>query len=96
MVERCPDKTEVLGPIPSTRTPVPQRSALATGQAMNPVRDVEIYNPLMAQSKKDSCRFGRLWTAYGSAVRTISVVGYYSSNQMANPGAVAASGASYL
>ena len=62
---------------------------------MNPVRDVEKHNPLMAQSKKNLCKYRKLATAYGSAEQNTRVVVYYFSNQIASPVA-SASGASYL
>ena len=63
---------------------------------MNPVRDAEKHNPLMAQSKKNFCRLGRLWAHYGSAEQNTRVVGYYFFNRVASPVAVVVTGASYL
>ena len=62
---------------------------------MNPVRDDEKHNPLMARGKKSFFRFGKL-TKVGSAEQIECAVDYYFSNQIASPVAEIASGASCL
>ena len=63
--------------------------------SMNPVRDAEKHNSLMAQGEKKLYEFGRLMTAYGSAKQNKHVVDHYFFNQIASPVA-STSGASYL
>ena len=63
---------------------------------MNPVRDDEKHNLLMAQGNKSSCRYRKSATAYGSAEQNERVVGYYFFNQIESSVAIIASGASYL